>query len=340
LSAPTSGHESHYCIHGVRLRVATDSPAIAEAVEAHLRHFRCSAAGEAACLEAVLRAVPERSAVPVVVSAGARVLSEPGGTPGAELRSEGWTCTLVEDQGWTILDFHDQGLLRLDRLRRRMEVYLVAPEAMHPDVRSSLFHLGLSELLRAQELYTIHATALEKGGRAVLIPGASGRGKTTCCISLLRAGYRCLSDDHPLLRENGAGLEVLAFPEKIDVTGRSVRFFPELVEARERLARGVRKWQFFPEAFYPDAIAEGGKPVALLLPLIVDAAQSWLEPLPRSQALEEIMRQGLLVLDRERADRQFGTFVRLVETTPCYQLYFGTDVLELPGLIDPLLAGA
>jgi hypothetical protein len=337
LISPALVQESQYCIHGVRLRVMTDSPVMAAAVESRLRYFSGKVDPGSNPIEVFLHAVPRRSSVPFTVSSSANVLFDrPGKTRGDPL-CESWPCTVYQDLGWMVIDFHDQGLLRLDHRRRRMEGYMVRPEAMHPDLQGSFFHLGLGELLKAQGLYTIHATALEKSGRAVLIPGSSGRGKTTCCISLMRAGYRCLSDDHPLVRENGTELEILAFPEKIDVTENSIQLFPELREAQARLRRGIWKRSFFPDEFYPHAIVEAGKPAVILFPLIIDAPESRLEPLPKNRALEEIMRQGLLVLDREVAHRQFRTFARLAETTPCYRLYFGEDVLALPQLIDSLL---
>ncbi|MGD9852188.1 MAG: hypothetical protein AB7T38_13060 [Nitrospirales bacterium] len=77
---------------------------------------------------------------------------------------------------------------------------------MHEDVWVSYFH------------YALHATALvEKDGQGILIPGCSGRGKTTAFVSLLRAGFRCIFDDHPLLHETQEQLELLAFEEKVDV---------------------------------------------------------------------------------------------------------------------------
>jgi hypothetical protein len=332
--------ESYYDIHGVRLRVATGGPGMAAMADSLLRHFRRPADAGPALLEILCRAVSHRSEIPVSPSPAAEMLFDRNGKTMGDLLREEWRCTLYRDQERFAADFHEQGLVLWEGRRGRMETYLVQPEAMHPDIARSFFHFGLAELLRARGLYTIHATALEQRGRAVLIPGSSGRGKTTCCISLLRAGYRCLSDDHPLLRENGAGLEILTFPEKIDVTEHSIEFFPELKAAKERLPQGVQKRSFVPEEIYPHAMTESGKPALLLFPLVVDAPESRLEPLPKNRALEEIMRQGLLVLDREVAGRQFMTLSRLAEQTPCYRLYFGEDVLDLPRLIDPLLAAA
>jgi hypothetical protein len=208
---------------------------------------------------------------------------------------------------------------------------------MHPDVYAVYFHVALSELLRGAGLYSIHATALAKNGRGVLIPGASGRGKTTCCIALLRAGYRYLSDDHPLIRENRSGIELLCFPEKIDVTDRTIQFFPELKQASQRLDHGIRKRYFHVGEFYPQAIVDASRPSVIVIPEINADPRSRLIQLPKPKALEEVLAHGLLVFHKEIAARQFDTFCRLIDSVDCYRLSFGRDVLELPRLIDSVL---
>ena len=133
--------------------------------------------------------------------------------------------------------------------------YLINPEQLPATLIEYVFHLALIELLRRRGLYTIHATALEYHGSAVLIPGNSGRGKTTSFISLLRSGYRYLSDDHPLLHDSGAHIEVLPFPIKINVTDATVQFFPELREASEQVLHpGFPKRYFYADDLYPMAV--------------------------------------------------------------------------------------
>jgi hypothetical protein len=201
-----------------------------------------------------------------------------------------------------------------------------------------MFHLALIELLRRRGLYTIHATALEYNGRAVLIPGNSGRGKTTSFISLLRSGYRYLSDDHPLLHDAGARVEVLPFPIKINVTDATVQFFPELREASEQMLHpGVPKRFFYAEDLYPTAVGERCQPAIVLFPHVVDAPKSHLELLPKSRALEALLPQALLVYDQEVARREFKVLAKLVQQVDCYRLHFGRDILDLPKLITPLL---
>ena len=61
----------------------------------------------------------------------------------------------------------------------------------------------------------LHAAALERDGRAYLVAGPSGTGKTTLALGLLERGYRLLSDDFaPLHRE--AGL-VYPFPKPLGI---------------------------------------------------------------------------------------------------------------------------
>ena len=45
----------------------------------------------------------------------------------------------------------------------------------------------------------LHAAVLEKGGRAVILPGAPGAGKSTLSAALLLRGWRLLSDEHALV---------------------------------------------------------------------------------------------------------------------------------------------
>ncbi len=329
-----------YSLHGIGLRLTTDSVAIASAVQALLRYFKRETVKGPMAFEFSFRSVHQRTDIPITVSPSARRLfSKTGPAAGDLLRSE-WNCDLYREHDRLVADFHDQGVVLIHDCRGQVDGYLVEPEAMHPDIRASFFHFALSELLKRKGLYTIHATALEKGDRGLLISGFSGRGKTTAFLALLRAGYRCLSDDHPLVHENGTRLEILSFPVKIDVTDQTIEFFPELRDAKASLHKGVQKRFFYVEEIYPNASAAACEPAVIIFPRIVDWPKSHLELLAKSRALEELLPHGLLVYDKEATRRQFQTLSNLVEQAACYRLYFGEDVLDLPQLIDPVIERA
>jgi hypothetical protein len=331
-------YTASFSIHAVNLNFISNSPIIADSIRRFLNYFQCETL-ERSDLEIALHAIEAREQLPTLPGCpNERLFEHHGKTAGDALREE-WKCSLYKIGGQLIADFHEQGRLCIDYTRGRVEGHLIRPDAMHPDVYATYFHLALSELLKRAGLYAIHATALAKNGHGVLIPGASGRGKTTCCISLLRGGYRYLSDDHPLIREDKRGIELLCFPEKIDVTDHTIEFFPELKKATRDLEWGIQKRYFYVDEFYPNAIINTCRPSLIIIPDIGDGARSRLVPLPKNRVLEELLLQGLLVFDKEIAGRQFETFCRLVDGVDCYRLSFGRDVLELPRLIDSILGG-
>ena len=327
-----------FSLYGTPVRYATASPLLAAPVNELLGHFRRDSLEESAPLTLCFRAVQERADIPLTMSSSARQLSSGTGNAVGDRRATGLPHEVIQDGGRLIADFHDAGVLVIDSAEGRADGYLIKPEALHANLIEYLFHLALIELLRRRGLYTIHATALEKHGRGVLIPGTSGRGKTTAFISLLRSGYRYLSDDHPLIRDAGTHVDVLPFPIKINVTDATVDFFPELRRAPESVLRpGTPKRAFYAEEMYPTSVGDSCQAAIVLFPHVVDAPHSHLELLPKSRALEVLLPQALLVYDPEVARREFQVLAKLVQQVDCYRLHFGRDILDLPKLITPLL---
>lgn len=327
-----------FSLYGTPVRYATASLLLAAPVNELLRHFRQEALELSPPLTIQFHAVKERAGVPFTMSASARQLASGTGGAVGDRRATGLPYEVIQDQGRLIADFHGVGVLVIDGAQGTAEGYLINPEQLPANLIEYLFHLALIELLRRRGLYTIHATALERNGRAILIPGNSGRGKTTSFISLLRSGYRYLSDDHPLLHDTGTVVEVLPFPIKINVTDDTVKFFPELREAPAHVLRpGVPKRWFYAEDLYPTAVGERCSPALVLFPHVIDAPQSHLELLPKSRALEALLPQALLVYDQDVARREFQVLAKLVQQVDCYRLHFGRDILDLPNLITPLM---
>ncbi|MGD9850159.1 MAG: hypothetical protein AB7T38_02720 [Nitrospirales bacterium] len=328
-----------YSIHGERVVVSGTGSAIVDPLWNFLRSFESSLVDESPALRIRFFSVPSPQAIPIPIpSLAERIESHNTQTFGEDLIGA-WQCDVYASEGILTVDLHAKGRLQINYGEGTGRGYLVNPESFHPDIRVSYFHFVLSELLKRQGLYTIHATALEKGGRGVLIPGYSGRGKTTACISLLRSGYRCLSDDHPFLKTTNGMLEVLAFPEKVDVTENSLQFFPELRdESHGKLYQGLIKRYFHVEDFFPGGTAKACDPRLLIFPHVVNRATSHVELVSKREALEEILPHGLLVYDKAIARKEFQALSHLIQKVKAYRLFFGRDVLDLHRVIDPLLS--
>jgi hypothetical protein len=330
-----------FSMYGTPVRYTTSSSLLAAPVEELLRHFRRNSLDESVPLTLCFQAVQDRAEIPPILSPSARHLCSGTGVPAGGRLEDELPYAVSQDRGRLIVDFYDAGMFVIDGVHGSAEGYLIKAQRMPASFIEYLFHLVLIELLRGRGLYTIHATALERNGRGILIPGNSGRGKTTSFISLLRSGYQYLSDDHPLFRDAGDHVELLPFPIKINVTEDTIAFFPELRDAPEHVLQpGFPKRGFYPEELYPTSIGTCCRPALVLFPQVVDAPRSHLEPLPRSRAMELLLPQALLVYDAEVARREFRVLAKLVQQADCYRLHFGRDILDLPKLITPLLEQA
>lgn len=69
---------------------------------------------------------------------------------------------------------------------------------------------------------TVHASTVASNGRAVLIAGPSGSGKSDLALRLLDRGFTLVSDDQTIVRKNGERLLASAPPTiagKLEIRG-------------------------------------------------------------------------------------------------------------------------
>ena len=72
---------------------------------------------------------------------------------------------------------------------------------------------------------TLHASTVEKDGRAVLIAGPSGSGKSDLALRLLDRGFTLVSDDQTIVKKDGERLVASAPPTiagKLEVRGLGI----------------------------------------------------------------------------------------------------------------------
>lgn len=117
--------------------------------------------------------------------------------------------------------FHPQALFRVD-----------GRTPFHPLPRSQavpFFEWGLNWCVatRAHGYLIFHAAVLERHGRAVLLPGEPGAGKSTLCAALAFSGWRLLSDELGLLDMEQGTLYGLARP--VNLKNESIRVIRDFV---------------------------------------------------------------------------------------------------------------
>jgi hypothetical protein len=327
--------ERRYDLHGVAVQVECDGGVLSESVERLLRAFANvapSGNGDSSAWRVFARSVADAGELPGARSAAAVLAFE---QPRVGLDGSSWGYAVWRDRGRTIIEVSDRGLVVVEPERGCAEVWAVAPERWGAEEREGLVFLLASEVLRASGLYPLHAAAVEREGRAVLILGSSGAGKSTSLLSLMRAGWRCLSDDHPLICDTAEGPRVLPWPARLELTAETARLFGGLGDVRAR--RGERKLWLYPEEYGAGVASAAAAPTLLLFPKVVDWPVSSVEAVSSGFALEELLRLGMVVVDRKVAARQFSLLARLARGTARARVFFGSDVERLPALVDGLL---
>ncbi len=204
----------------------------------------------------------------------------------------------------------------------------LALQALRPD----LIVCSLILLLRHQGLFALHAACLEHDGVGYLFVADSDNGKSTLACSLVRQGWRYLSDDSIFLRGHDHALEALAFRKDLLLDPEAEDYFPDVAahwtpshvaDSSKRLLNVA--------AVYPSRTTLGTIPNVLIFPQIANTAQSELVPLDKASALHHLVRQSLVVtFEPAMATLHLSVLTRLLGQVRSYQLNAGRDVLDQP----------
>jgi hypothetical protein len=252
----------------------------------------------------------------------------------------GETCYFEADDQ-IYLSFADGVRVLASPTRGSASFSVVESEPVNLFVASHLvLTIVLVEMLKRRGRYSMHAAGFVNDGRAILIPGTSGAGKSTLAVTLLRSGFGYLSDDMVFLQRRAEGLEVLGFAEDIDVTGKTISFFPELDFLRRSLdTAGRSKQQVRVDEVYSAELVRQAQPGAIVFPQISGNAHSTVRQIDADEAFLEMV-SNVLLTDPHACRSHLLILTELVKHTPCYRLDTGRDFDRIPELLRELLTGS
>ncbi|MGD0966225.1 MAG: hypothetical protein ABSA57_20300 [Candidatus Acidiferrales bacterium] len=196
----------------------------------------------------------------------------------------------------------------------------------------------LVEIWKRRGCYSVHAAGFSKDGKAILIPGTSGAGKSTIAITLLRSGFGYLSEDMVFLRRCSDGLGILGFPEDVDVSDRTIGFFPELdfLRTSPQSVAWAKRPVRADEVYGVEMVREA-RPGAIVLPHISGKEKSVVRPIGADEALLEMV-SNVLLTEKRSCQSHLDILTELVRQTPCYRLETGRDFERIPLLFRELLS--
>jgi len=266
---------------------------------------------------------------------------------------------MTNNQLLITIHFSRFGQLRLDIANNRIEGELVPAALDMYGVFEDVVAMGLTALLRRRNLFLIHAFAAAYAGRAVLLVGDIGSGKTTTGISLLRAGWKLLSNDSPLLadcrlRIEDCGLSAassesvvaLAYPGLVSAYPETLQRFEELrgltltpdlspLKGEGNMRR--QKITFAAESVYRDVWLESAPVGAIVFPRVAHLAEHQVTRLKESDALRRLLPNAIDRWDTEMIPTHLQLLTTLANSAPAYQVELGEQVETLPALFERIL---
>ena len=324
----THSQTRSYCIHETKLEFLC-SATMATFLDARFHMFPA----EARCVETV------RFDFRAVIDPSQHAVKKPGGDgrPFYEL-PRGEACYFRETDE-VYLSFGD-GVRALCKLRSgRVLLSTVESEPRNLFVASHLvLTILLVEILKRRGWYSLHAAGFSENGRAILIPGTSGVGKSTLSVALLRANFDYLSDDMVFLGSRPDGVVARGLVEDVDVSDQTIRFFPELqFLLRSSKSDGFFKKQVRAEEVYGTRVVAEAHPKAIILPRISGKDTSVITQIGSDEAFLEIV-PNVLLTEVRACQGHLSVLADLVKQTACYRLDTGQDFDRIPVLLRGLLS--
>jgi len=191
---------------------------------------------------------------------------------------------------------------------------------------------------RAHQFLMLHAGAVERGGRALILPATPGSGKSTLTAALIYRGWRLLSDEFGLVDHGGECIHPL--PRAIPLKNRSIdvitAFAPQA--ALGPVFPRTRKGDVAHVRPPLDALQrqqETATPGWIMFPRYVPRQAVRIRPLEKSLAFTRLAQNSFNY--RLLGAAGFRGLRRLVQHCPCYAVEYG-DLQEVVAAIDTIAA--
>jgi hypothetical protein len=200
-------------------------------------------------------------------------------------------------------------------------------------------------LLRRRHITSLHASAVEIAGQAVVFSGNAGYGKSTTAAALALRGRPVVGEDIVPLRECGSRFEAIPGYPRICLWPDAVASLLGSAEALPHIAPPVWEKRYLPldgvrANFVKQPLGLGL--VYLFSPRRPASDAPRIEQLRPRIALLELVQNTYMnwLLDREQRAIEFDVLARLVQSVPVRRIVPHTDPEKIGTLCDLILKDA
>ena len=184
--------------------------------------------------------------------------------------------------------------------------------------------MNLQVALGWRQHLLLHASAVEREGRALLMIGASGSGKSTLAALLGEGDWRLMGDEFALLGLNDA--QVHAFPRLVSLKNEAIAEMARHAPADRfgPLITGTPKGDIRHLVPRVDAIARMDEPATPALMLFPEyGGEPGLRPVPPSEAFLRLTESSTNYV--ALGEPAFAALVQLVRSVPAVAIGYGSS---------------
>lgn len=171
----------------------------------------------------------------------------------------------------------------------------------------------------------LHGGAVTRAGRALLLPGVSGTGKTTLSLALTTQGWHYLTDDIALLDETPAGVAVQPCARCCHVSAASLAQLTERGTALEGPIADL------PEHFHAAAPGQAAPVGWIVAPQFTPDGELSLTPLTQAETVALLITSAFRQNTRTLR-QQWASAIALARQAPGWRLTFPTLAAGLAAL--------
>jgi len=248
----------------------------------------------------------------------------------------GVTQGFVGERGYALSDARSSSVV--DVTAHTIKISIVrAPNGTFAPTTSGLCHASLCLALREFSLFELHAAAVVRAGRAFVILGNSGAGKTSLALALLTdPASRYLGDDRVLIRAAQGVPTFYAYPRTFHLALGTAAAHPSLLALAQQVDGIGGKFALDPaRAFEGRFIARWSEPSVILLPRVEPIDRTLVIRAPAALALGSLIESSALAwVDGIRhREPNLALLGAIANRTPAFSVALGRDALADPASV-------
>lgn len=203
------------------------------------------------------------------------------------------------------------------------------------------FEWGLNWVIsqHANDYLTIHAAAIERGGRVAVLPGVPGAGKSTLTAALVHRGWRLLTDELTMVSMRDGGIVPLARP--VSLKNESIEIIRKFAGATfSRPTHDTAKGTVALMRPPPESvarIAEAAPAAWVIFPRFEKGAPAILAPRGKAATFLDLANNSFNYNVHGR--RGFDAIAALMDSCACYDFSYG-DLDEAVTVFAELSGGS